>query len=98
MLLRIALRCSDTSRLRVQQYEVDLVMICPGRRAPLDVLTQQLEPFQAQRPHAKPTKQASGLGSELGLRVGVVAAVNRSRKQSHRRAKIPQSRDKTLPH
>ena len=60
-------------------------MICPGRRAPLDVLTQQLEPFQAQRPHAKPTKQASGLG--LGFRVGVVAAVSRSRKQYHRRAK-----------
>ena len=71
-------------------------MICPGRRAPLDVLTQQLEPFQAQRPHAKPTKQASGLG--LGFRVGVVAADSRDLlNQSHRREENPfQSRSKTL--
>ena len=54
-----------------------------------------MEPFQGQRPHGIPTKHASGLGLGLGFRVGVVAAVSRSRKQSHRRAKNPsQSSDK----
>ena len=54
-----------------------------------------LEPFQEQQPHGKATKQASALGLGLGLRlglqfrVGVVAAVSRGRKRSHRRENNP---------
>ena len=43
--------------------------------------------FQAQRAHGKATKHASGFALGLGFRVGVVAAVSRARKQSHRREK-----------
>ena len=56
------------------------------RRTSLDVPAQHLliEPFLTQRPHGTATMHTSGSGLGLGLgldfRVGVVAAVSRSRK------------------
>ena len=67
--------------------------IFPSRRTSLEVPAQQLEPYRAQRPHSTPTKHASGLALRFGLGfwVGAVAAVSRSRKQSHVGQKIPYS-------